>query len=147
MTWTEIPLDGRTDLWVFPRGGITAAIHRSDILEHIVRQHASAFGDGFILMQDNAPAHIAQVSMTFIDDTDISVMNWPARSPNLNPTEHALGIIFRRILQRPRHPENVQNLIDALVQELQTISQKGIRSMPHRCQACVDDKGGRTSYW
>ena len=34
MTWTEIPLDGRTDLYVFPRGGITAAIHRSDIVEH-----------------------------------------------------------------------------------------------------------------
>ena len=86
MVWSETPLDGRTDLYVVPRGGITTAIHRSDILEDIVRQHAGAIGDGFILMQDNARAHIAQVSMTFIDDTDISVMNWPARSPDFNPT-------------------------------------------------------------
>ena len=73
----------------FHRGGITAAIHRSDILVHIVRQHAGAIGDGFILLQNNARAHIAQVSMILIDDTYISVMNWPARSPNFNPTEHA----------------------------------------------------------
>ena len=98
-------------------------------------------------MQDNAHAHIAQVYMTFIGDTYISVMNWPTRSPDFNPTEHAWGILFRRIRQRPHHPENVQNLIDALVQELQTISQKGIRSTPRRCQACVNDKGGHTSYW
>ena len=30
MVWTEIQLDGRTDLHVFARGGITAARHRSD---------------------------------------------------------------------------------------------------------------------
>ena len=35
MIWTDIPLNGHTDLYVFPRGGITVAIHRSDILEHI----------------------------------------------------------------------------------------------------------------
>ena len=33
MVWTEIPLDGRTDLYVFARGHITVAIHRNDIRE------------------------------------------------------------------------------------------------------------------
>ena len=130
----------QTCMWFLALGGITTAIHRSDILEDIVRQHAGAIGDEFILMQDNARAHIAQVSMTFIEDTDISVMNWPARSPDFHPTEHAWGILSRHIRQRPHHPENGQNLIDALVQELQTISQKGIRNMPRRCQACANDK-------
>ena len=68
-----------------------------DVLEHIVRQHAGTIGDGVIVMQDNACAHIAQGSMTFINDTDVSVMNWPARSPDFNTTEHAWGIRFRRI--------------------------------------------------
>ena len=56
-------------------------------------------------MQDNAHAHIAQVSMTFIDDTGISGMNWPTRSPDFNPTEHACGFFLDvfdngRIVQR-----------------------------------------------
>ena len=67
--------------------------------------------------------------MTFIDDTGISLMNWPIRSPDTNPTEHTWDIISRRIRQRPHHPENVQNLIDALFQELQAIPLKGIRSL------------------
>ena len=115
MVWTEIPLDGHTELYVFHRGGIMAARQRSDILEPIVRPHSGAIGDAFILMQDNARAHTAQVSMTFIDDTGTSVMNWSARSPYINPTEQTWGILSRRIRQRPHHPENVQNLIDALV--------------------------------
>ena len=40
MGWTEVPLDGHTDMYVFRRGGIMAARHRSDILEPIVRPHA-----------------------------------------------------------------------------------------------------------
>ena len=88
MVWTKVPLDGRTDMYVIPRGDIMAARHRNDILEPIVRPHACDNGVAFILMQDNRPAHTAQVSMTFIDDTCISVTKWPARYPDLNPTEH-----------------------------------------------------------
>ena len=81
--------------------------------------YACVNGDAFISMQDNAPAHTGQVSMTFIDDTCIRVINWPDRSPDINPTEHTWGILSRRIRQRQHHPENIQNLIDALVQEWQ----------------------------
>ena len=82
MVWTEIPLDGHTELYVFPRGGIMAARHRSDILEPIVRPHAGAIGCCHLLfhdLPDNARSHTAQVSMAFIDGTCISVMNWLAR--------------------------------------------------------------------
>ena len=43
--------------------------HRSDIREPIVRPHACAIGDAFMLMPDNARAHTAQVSMPSIGDT------------------------------------------------------------------------------
>ena len=80
-------LDRNTLGWSYiPRGGVMAARHCSDILEPIVRPHACAIGDAFIVMQDNARANTAQASMTFIDDTGISVMNWPARSPYITPT-------------------------------------------------------------
>ena len=39
-------------------------------------------------MQDNARAQTAQVYMTFLDDKYISVMNWLARFPYINPIEH-----------------------------------------------------------
>ena len=76
MVWTEIPLDGRTDLYVFARCHMTTAIHRNDIRELLVRPYAGAIVDIFILMQDNACAHTDRMSLTFLYEEDISVMNW-----------------------------------------------------------------------
>ena len=81
--------------------------------------------------------------MTCTDDTGIIVMNWPVRSPHTNPTEHTWDILSRRARQRQHYTENV---IDVLVQELQAISLKGIWCMTRRCQECLNDKGGKTSY-
>ena len=49
------------------RDGIMAAIHRSDILEPIVRPFAGVIRDAFILIQDNARAQRVLVSMTFLE--------------------------------------------------------------------------------
>ena len=147
MVWTEIPLDGRTDLYVFARGHMTATIHRNDIRKHIARPYAGAILGAFILMQCNTHVHTARVSLTCLDDEEINMMNWPTSSADLNPIEHTCGIPSRHIRQRSHHPGNVENLIDALVQEFQTMPQKGIRSRPSRCQECVNDKGGHSRYW
>ncbi len=147
MVWVEMSLDGRTYLYVFARRGVTEARHCGDILEPVVGSYAGTIGGIFILMQDNALANTFQLYTTFLDDKGISVMNWLAIFPDLNPMEHTWDILSSRIRQRLHCPENAQNLIEALVQRLQMIAQKGIRSMPLRCQDCVDDRGGHTRYW
>ena len=48
MVWAGISLDDRTDLYVFPRGGITTVRYRDAVLEPIVRPYAGAIGDTFI---------------------------------------------------------------------------------------------------
>ena len=97
-------------------------------------------------MQDNALARTVRVSMTFLDVKGISVINWPTSYADLNPREHTWGIVSSRIRQRPHYPGNVENRVDALVQELQAIPQKCNRSTPRRCQECLNDNGGHTSY-
>ena len=94
MALGEISLDGRVVLCVLVRGGITAAIHRSDILEPIVRPFAGDIRDAFILIQDNARSKRVMVSMTFLDVEGISVINWLTMSPYLNPIEHNRGKSF-----------------------------------------------------
>ena len=98
-------------------------------------------------MQDNACARTARMSLTFLYDEWITVMNWQTSCEDLNSITHTSGILSRRIRQRPHDPGNVENRIEVLVPELLAIPQKGTKSMPHRCQECVNDKGGHTSYW
>ena len=151
MVWGGISLDGHTDLHVLQGGTLTAVRYRDEILGPIVRPYAGAIGPQFLLMQDNARPHTARASMQFLNDESIDVMDWPARSPDLNPIEHVWDTIQRRLRRRPRQPRTVQELADALVQEWQGLTQpfirRLIRSMPQRCRACINARGGHTRYW
>ncbi|KAI3362808.1 hypothetical protein L3Q82_001858 [Scortum barcoo] len=126
-----------TALHVLARGSLTAIRYRDEILRPLVRPYAGAVGSpGFLLMQDNARPHVAGVCQQFLQDEGIDAMDWPARSPDLNPIEHIWDIMSRSIHQRHVAPQTVQELADALVQVWEEIPQETIRhlirSMPRR---------------
>ncbi|KAI4877300.1 hypothetical protein NFI96_019883, partial [Prochilodus magdalenae] len=132
--WGGISLEGHTALHVLTRGGLTAIRYRDEILRPHVRPYAGAVGPGFLLMQDNARPHVAGVCQQVLQDEGIKVMDWPARSPGLNPIEHIWDIMSRSIHQHHVAPQTVQELVDALVQVWVEIPQETIgyliRSMP-----------------
>ena len=49
---------------------------------------AGLFGRSFVYVQGNAPPHIARDKAAFLDQQDAEVMDWPARSQDMNPIEH-----------------------------------------------------------
>ncbi|KAI3370054.1 hypothetical protein L3Q82_024855 [Scortum barcoo] len=150
MVWGGISLGGRTALHVLARGSLTAIRYRDEILRPLVRPYAGAVGPGFLLMQDNARPHVAGVCQQFLQDEGIDAMDWPARSPDLNPIEHIWDIMSRSIHQRHVAPQTVQELADALVQVWEEIPQETIRhlirSMPRRCREVIQARGGHTHY-
>ncbi|GBN82143.1 Transposable element Tcb2 transposase [Araneus ventricosus] len=87
MVWAGIMLDGRTHLHVFKRGTVTRVMYRDEILEPYVRLFKAAVGPEFILMDDNTRPYRALLVDEFLESEDISRMDWPARSPDLNPIE------------------------------------------------------------
>ncbi len=52
----------------------------------------------FIFQQDLAPAK------SWLNDHGVGVLDWPANSPDLNPTENLWGIVKRKM--RNKRPEN-----------------------------------------
>ncbi|KAI3374718.1 hypothetical protein L3Q82_021018, partial [Scortum barcoo] len=137
-------------LHVLARGSLTAIRYRDEILRPLVRPYAGAVGPGFLLMQDNARPHVAGVCQQFLQDEGTDAMDWPARSPDLNPIEHIWDIMSRSIHQRHVAPQTVQELADALVQVWEEIPQETIhhliRSMPRHCREVIQARGGHTHY-
>ncbi|CAJ0937334.1 unnamed protein product [Ranitomeya imitator] len=112
--------------------------YQDETLRPLVRPYADAVGPGFLRMQDNTRPHVAGVCQQFLQDEGIEAIDWPAHSPDLNPTEHIWDIMSRTIHQRHAAPQTVQELADALIQVWEEILQETIhclmRSMPRHCR-------------
>ena len=88
MFWAGISLEARTELVILDRGTVTAASYVSNILEQHVMPYTGLIGNRFLLMHDNARPHTAILVRNYLQEVGIAVMEWPARSPDLNPIEH-----------------------------------------------------------
>jgi hypothetical protein len=73
------------------------------------------FGDDDCLHQhDNTPCHKARSVREWFVDNKVPEMDWPAQSPDLNPTEHLLDELERRIRSKPQRPTSLTALATAL---------------------------------
>ena len=71
MVWAGISPQGKTDLHVVDNGTLTALRYVNEIMDVYVRPYASAVGENFILMDDNARAHRARITDQYIEQATI----------------------------------------------------------------------------
>ncbi len=58
------------------------------------------YGDAdYIFQQDLAPAHTAKGTKSWFNDQGVTVLDWPANSPDLNPIDNLWGIVKRKMRQ------------------------------------------------
>lgn len=150
MVWGGISFHGRTELVAVNGGRLTADRYIRDILEPHVIAYGPFVGDNFIFMDDNARPHVARIVNDYLHDVDIARMNWPARSPDLNPIEHVWDHMGRTIRQHevPRRTlQELQNELNVIWNNMdQGYVQTLIESMPRRMQAVIRARGGHTRY-
>ena len=101
-----------------------------------------------MFQQDNAPAHKSWMVSQMLEDLNISVLPWPACSPDLNPIEHVWDILGRRMQQRACGSLN--ELFSALQEEWDAIPQEDldhlITSVPRRVRMVIEKQGSHTRY-
>ncbi|GFX84253.1 transposable element Tcb2 transposase [Trichonephila clavipes] len=88
LVWGGIILGSRTDLHIFDAGSVNGTRYCNEILLPYVRLFRSAMCLLFLFMDDNAPCHRTVAAEQLLESEDIKRMDWPARSPDLNPIEH-----------------------------------------------------------
>ncbi|GFS61745.1 transposable element Tcb2 transposase [Trichonephila clavipes] len=88
LVWGGIMLGSRTDLHIFDAGSVNGTRYCNEILLPYVRLFRGAMGLQFLFMDDNAPCHRTVTAEQLLESEDIERMDWPARSPDLNPIEH-----------------------------------------------------------
>ncbi|KAI4888544.1 hypothetical protein NFI96_004044 [Prochilodus magdalenae] len=69
------------------------------------------FGDGpFLFQHDRTPVHRASSIKTWMSESGVEELDWPAQIPDLHPIEHLWDGLERRLRARPSHPTSVSDL-------------------------------------
>ncbi len=149
MIWTAMSSAGVGPL-CFLKSTVNAAIYQ-EILEPFMLPSADKlYGDAdFIFQQDLAPAHTAKGTKSWFNYHGVTVLDWPANSPDLKPIENLRCIVKRKM--RDTRPKNADELKAAIKETWASIPpqqcHKLITSMPRRIEAVIKAKGAPTKYW
>ncbi|GFS69274.1 transposable element Tcb2 transposase [Trichonephila clavipes] len=150
LVWGGIMLGSRTDLQISNAGLVNGTRYCNEILLPYVRLFRGAMGLQLIFMDDNAPCHRTVAAEQLLESEDIERMDWPARSPDLNPIEHLCDFLGRRLAVRTLPPVTIRELRLALQDEWAAMPQQLIDtlilSMGRRCETCLAVRGDHISY-
>ncbi|GFX17279.1 transposable element Tc1 transposase [Trichonephila clavipes] len=122
-------------------GSVNGTRYCNEILLPYVRLFRGAMGLQFLFMDDNAPCHRTVATEQLLESEDIERMDWPARSPDLNPIEHVWDFLGRRLAARTLPPVTIRELRLARQDEWAEMPQQlidtFILSMGRRCKTCL----------
>jgi len=114
-------------------------------LDHYEMEYSQIF-----FMYDNDPKHKAKSVVQWLIDQEISVLDWPAQSPDLNPIENVWGQVKRRLARFEEQPKSLAELWDRAVKVFYEITEDECLSlfetMPHRMAEVIKAKGGWIKY-
>ena len=99
-------------------------------------------------MQVNVSCHTAKSVKAFLSEEDVSVMEWPVQSPDVNPIENIWKLLNERA--KEKNPRNVEELWTNLKGEWEKISVDECKTLIHlcskRCQIVIEIKGLHLKY-
>ena len=75
-----------------------------------------------MFQHDNAPCHKAKSVTEWFEQNNIKILQWPARSPDLNPIESVWTVLDRKLTKEPvtsaeDRRENLKELFNSLTVE------------------------------
>jgi len=144
MVWGDIT--GKTRL-VIIEGHLNAVRCRDEILQPVAISYLHNLGPNSILQDDRARPHRARVITDYLQNVGVERMEWPAKSPDLNPIEYLWDQLGHVVHVGVTNTTTLADLPRLLVEEWNAIPQQCVTSMRRRSQAVVAAYGSSTHYW
>ena len=116
-----------------------------DVLLPTIRAMAFPHPEHIFLLQDNnCPVHKCNdVTAWFRDHQEFTVIEWPTRSPDLNPIENLWGIMVKECTDRnERTPDVLERHYRARWESIRRdpeLCHQLVQSMRRRMQDCIDN--------
>ena len=108
------------------------------------------FDVDMVFMQDNAPCHKTKLISDFLARKQVSVLNWPPSSPDMNPIENLWSIIKKRRYKKFGIPATKYDLIEQIFTIWEEIDlelcQKLAKSVKKRLEEVIRLNGRPTKY-
>jgi transposase len=150
MFWSCISAAGPGPL-IPIQGTMNATVYIDTMHQHLLPHCNVWFPRGDLLyQQDNAPCHTALPVTQFFEDNNISTLQWPPYSPDLNCIENLWAMLKRKV--HLSSWSSKQQLIEVATRiwenddEIRDSCLHMIQSMPRRIQECIASKGQYTHY-
>lgn len=106
-------------------------------------------GKEWIFMQDGASI-LGPTRRKWLSEAQVNVMDWPAKSPDLNPIENMCSVLARAVYHNARQFADVDELQQCVEEEWANIRfeylDKLLESMPKRCVDVLQTSGLQTKY-
>uniref|UniRef100_A0A673ADV1 Tc1-like transposase DDE domain-containing protein n=1 Tax=Sphaeramia orbicularis TaxID=375764 RepID=A0A673ADV1_9TELE len=149
MVWGAIWWTGRSNL-IIVHGNLNGHGYIENILRPEVARIMRQLGPKAVFQDDNARPHRSSAVDQFFEDEGINHMDWPARSPDLNPIEHLWDMLDRQVRSWNHQLRSVQELTQWIQEEWRAIPHQQIQtligSMRRRCTAVIDARGRHSRY-
>ena len=119
----------------------------SEFLLSFVHLHC---GDAFVFQQDNASIHVSVETRSFLAEQDITVMEWPARSLDLNPIKNVWSLLSAQVYADGKQFSSVSELKAAIEDAWEALSVSSLRmlvgTMTKRCIGMISRQENTTHY-
>lgn len=128
MMWGAFGYYGKSELQSVPVRS-NSSDYQAILQSGLIRDGSKMGGRGWIFQQDNAPIHTSASTRAWLATKKVRLLDWPARSPDLNPMENLWGYLSQKVYAHGRQYSSKRELEEAIFREWDAIPQEYLQGL------------------
>ena len=128
MVWGVFSYSFKPKLFFF-EGKVTSKKYMKMIKKHFLSFIKNKEIENYIFQQDNCSIHKSRFSLEKFDELEIPLLEWPSRSPDLNPMENLWSILVKEVYKDNIVFDNLDDLKNSIIVAWKNIGKKILQKL------------------